>query len=129
MGKALSELALGGIKAEASAADFAETGFPTLPDVTVLVALTNPSDQNHARAHRWLAAVSRFATTPITEKGPGPPIAQSCRHRAGRKYQTRGRNPSGCAGRYSSCLLCRHVQHARSRIDLSGFAGYNDVVD
>ena len=40
-----------------------------LPDVNVLVALTNPSHQHHAQAHAWLSTVERFATTPITESG------------------------------------------------------------
>ncbi|CAN5565949.1 type II toxin-antitoxin system VapC family toxin [soil metagenome] len=40
-----------------------------LPDVNVLMALTNPSHQHHRQAHQWLATVTRFATTPITECG------------------------------------------------------------
>lgn len=40
-----------------------------LPDVNVLVALTNPSHQHHDRAHEWLSGMSRFATTPVTESG------------------------------------------------------------
>src|SRR5690625_3159031 len=40
-----------------------------VPDVNVLVALTNPSHQYHAEAHRWLAGVTQFATTPVTEIG------------------------------------------------------------
>jgi toxin-antitoxin system PIN domain toxin len=40
-----------------------------LPDVNVLVALTNASHQHHARARDWLSGVRRFATTPITESG------------------------------------------------------------
>lgn len=40
-----------------------------LPDVNVLVALTNPSHQHHPQARQWLASVSRLATTPITESG------------------------------------------------------------
>lgn len=41
----------------------------SLPDVNVLVALTNPSHVFHTEAHRWLGNVTRFATTPITESG------------------------------------------------------------
>lgn len=40
-----------------------------LPDVNVLVALTNPAHQHHRQAHQWLASVPAFATTPITENG------------------------------------------------------------
>lgn len=40
-----------------------------LPDVNVLVALTNPSHQHHVQARSWLSGVERFATTPITESG------------------------------------------------------------
>lgn len=41
----------------------------SLPDVNVLVALTNPSHHHHLQAHHWLSAADRFATTPITENG------------------------------------------------------------
>lgn len=40
-----------------------------LPDVNVLVALTNPSHLHHRQAHAWLASVDTFATTPVTETG------------------------------------------------------------
>jgi len=40
-----------------------------LPDVNVLVALTNPAHVFHTEAHRWLGDVTRLATTPITESG------------------------------------------------------------
>lgn len=38
-----------------------------LPDVNVLIALTNPSHVHHGRAHDWFAAAVRWATTPLTE--------------------------------------------------------------
>lgn len=40
-----------------------------LPDVNVLVALTNPAHQHHTQARDWLREIERFATTPITENG------------------------------------------------------------
>lgn len=40
-----------------------------LPDVNVLVALTNPSHVFNHESHRWLAGVQRYATTPVTESG------------------------------------------------------------
>lgn len=40
-----------------------------VPDVNVLVALTNPSHVFHHESHRWLADVGRYATTPVTESG------------------------------------------------------------
>lgn len=40
-----------------------------LPDVNVLVALTNAAHQHHRLAHEWLSGVRRFATTPLTETG------------------------------------------------------------
>lgn len=40
-----------------------------VPDVNVLVALTNPSHVFHHESHRWLTQVARYATTPLTESG------------------------------------------------------------
>lgn len=40
-----------------------------IPDVNVLVALTNPSHVFHIESLRWLAGVERYATTPVTESG------------------------------------------------------------
>jgi uncharacterized protein len=40
-----------------------------IPDVNVLVALTNPSHVFHTESHRWLSSVERYATTPVTESG------------------------------------------------------------
>ena len=40
-----------------------------VPDVNILVALTNPSHVFHHESHRWLAGVKRYATTPVTESG------------------------------------------------------------
>jgi predicted nucleic acid-binding protein len=42
-----------------------------LLDVNVLLALCDPLHVHHAAAHRWFAAVGRFAwaTCPITENG------------------------------------------------------------
>ena len=40
-----------------------------IPDVNVLVALTNPSHVFHHESHRWLADVERYATTPVAESG------------------------------------------------------------
>lgn len=40
-----------------------------LPDVNVLLALTNPAHQHHGSAHDWLSGTTRFATTPVTELG------------------------------------------------------------
>lgn len=38
-----------------------------IPDVNVLVALTNPAHVFHTEAHRWLGETEHFATTPVTE--------------------------------------------------------------
>lgn len=40
-----------------------------VPDVNVLVALTNPSHVFHGESHRWLTGVEHYATTPVTESG------------------------------------------------------------
>lgn len=40
-----------------------------LPDINVLVALTNASHVHHREAHQWLEQVSRFWLTPVTEVG------------------------------------------------------------
>lgn len=40
-----------------------------IPDVNVLVALTNPAHVFHLEAHRWLGGARRYATTPVTESG------------------------------------------------------------
>jgi toxin-antitoxin system PIN domain toxin len=45
------------------------SGKLAIPDVNVLVALTNPSHVFHREAHRWLSSVERYATTPVTECG------------------------------------------------------------
>ncbi len=40
-----------------------------LPDVNVLVAMTNPAHVHHQVALEWFAGTPAFATTPITETG------------------------------------------------------------
>lgn len=40
-----------------------------IPDVNVLVALTNATHVFHVESHRWLSKTQRYATTPVTEIG------------------------------------------------------------
>ena len=40
-----------------------------LPDVNVLVAMTNPAHVHHKVALEWFTGTAAFATTPITETG------------------------------------------------------------
>ncbi|MCL1838647.1 MAG: hypothetical protein FWG47_04950 [Propionibacteriaceae bacterium] len=40
-----------------------------LPDINVLLALTNAGHIHHLRAHQWFSQISGWATTPFTEAG------------------------------------------------------------
>jgi len=100
-----------------------------LPDVNVLVALTNPNHLHHDLAHEWFASVTRFATTPITESGllrlslnpavtrqevaPAQAIAtlNSVRHDERAEF------------------LADTTTLAAPRIDLSALAGHRQVTD
>ena len=42
---------------------------PELPDVNVLLALTNPNHLHHDRALKWFGDVEAWATCPLTETG------------------------------------------------------------
>jgi toxin-antitoxin system PIN domain toxin len=100
-----------------------------LPDVNVLVALTNPNHLHHDLAHEWFAAVARFATTPITESGLlrlslNPTVA-------GREVA-----PAQAMATLNSVrrdgraeFLADTSTLAHARIDLSALAGHRQVTD
>ncbi|TAM87808.1 MAG: PIN domain-containing protein [Jatrophihabitans sp.] len=100
-----------------------------LPDVNVLVALTNPSHQHHAQAHRWLAGVAAFATTPLTENGlvrlllnpvvTGQPVSggQAVAILAGLRADPR------------SAFLADDSSLGAALIDLVGLAGHRQAPD
>ncbi|WP_244928177.1 TA system VapC family ribonuclease toxin [Nocardioides sp. W7] len=100
-----------------------------LPDVNVLVALTNPSHVFHAEAHRWLGGVTRFATTPVTESGLvrmllNPAVAgqavsieQALAVLAGIRADARAE------------FVADDTSLADAGIDTTGLAGYRQVTD
>lgn len=100
-----------------------------LPDVNVLVALTNPSHQHHGAAHSWLSRVERFATTPITESG------------LVRLLLNRSVTGQEVTGRQAVDLLHRLRAHQRTTflpddstlasavIDLAGLGGHKQTTD
>lgn len=100
-----------------------------LPDVNVLMALTNPSHQHHDQARQWLKGAPRFATTPITESGlvrlllnpvvTGQPVsgAQAVGILAGLRSHTR------------AVFLPDATSLAAAEVDLIGLAGHNQATD
>lgn len=100
-----------------------------LPDVNVLVALTNPAHQHHAAAHRWLSGVSRFATTPITESGLvrlllNPVVT-------GQKVTTEQAVGilQGIRAHSRATFLPDHSSLAMTAVDLIGLAGAKQTTD
>jgi toxin-antitoxin system PIN domain toxin len=100
-----------------------------LPDVNVLVALTNPSHVFHAESHRWLTGVERYATTPVTESGllrmllnravTGQPVTseQAIAVLAGVRADSRAE------------FLVDDSSLAVASVDTTGLAGHKQVTD
>lgn len=100
-----------------------------LPDVNVLIALTNPAHVFHTESHRWLATVERYATTPITESGlfrlllnPAV-VGQRVTPRQALEVLTRIRADRRAA------FLTDDSSLARAGVDLTGLAGHKQVTD
>ena len=101
----------------------------SLPDVNVLVALTNPSHQHHRQAHQWLSGVTRFATTPITENG----LVRLLLNRAVTGQQVTGRQAvgilSGLRAHAHATFLPDTSSLAAAEIDLIGLAAHKQATD
>lgn len=100
-----------------------------LPDVNVLVALTNPSHQHHVQAHRWLSTVDHFATTPITESG----LVRLLLNPAVMGQPVTGRQAvgilAGLRADARAAFLPDESSLAMARVDLVGLAGHRQVTD
>jgi len=100
-----------------------------LPDVNVLVALTNPAHVHHERAHRWLKGVAAFATTPITESGllrlllNSAVVGQDVTGEQALTVVRRLRADPRCS------FLPDEATLADPSVDLIGLAGYRHVTD
>lgn len=100
-----------------------------LPDVNVLVALTNPSHQHHQVAHHWLAGVARFATTPVTESG----LVRLLLNRAVTGQVVTGRQAveilRGLRAHQRATFLPDASSLATAIIDMVGLAGHRQATD
>ncbi|MGH3448445.1 MAG: TA system VapC family ribonuclease toxin, partial [Nocardioidaceae bacterium] len=100
-----------------------------IPDVNVLVALTNPSHQHHTQAHRWLSGVERFATTPITESG----LVRLLLNPAVTGQQVGGAQAVGILqalrANAHATFLPDASSLAASQLDLVGLAGHKQATD
>lgn len=100
-----------------------------LPDVNVLVALTNRSHVHHRQAHAWLASVDTFATTPVTETGlmrlllspavTGQPVTGAHAVAVVRAIRSQPR----------ASFLPDSSSLADAGVDLAGLAGHQQVAD
>lgn len=100
-----------------------------LPDVNVLVALTNPAHVHHERAHQWLADVAAFATTPMTESGlvrllMNPAVVGQAVTGSQALHILRG-----LRGDRRATFLPDATGLASASVDLIGLAGYRQVTD
>lgn len=100
-----------------------------LPDVNVLVALTNPAHVHHERAHRWLSSVTTFATTPVTEAG----LVRLLMNPAVVGQEVTGPRALDILSRLRSDGRARFLPDAtslaRATVDPIGLAGYRQVTD
>ena len=100
-----------------------------LPDVNVLVALTNPSHQHHTQARDWLAGVDRFATTPITENG----LVRLLLNPAVVGQSVTGEQATGVLAALRANSRATFVPDASSladtQIDLIGLVGHKQATD
>lgn len=100
-----------------------------IPDVNVLVALTNASHVFHTESHRWLAGGERYATTPVTESGivrmllnpavTGQPVTPE---------QALG-VLSGIRADARASFLVDDSSLADADVDTTGLAGHQQVTD
>lgn len=100
-----------------------------LPDVNVLVALTNPAHAHHEQAHHWLAGVAEFATTPVTEAG----LVRLLMNPAVVGQEVSGSRAldilRGLRDDRRATFLPDATSLAQETVDLVGLAGYRQVTD
>lgn len=100
-----------------------------IPDVNVLVALTNSSHQHHRRAHRWLTEIESFATTPVTEAG----LVRLLLNPAVVGQPVTGRQAvgilRGVRDHAKASFLADDSSLAVATIDLIGLAGHRQTTD
>lgn len=100
-----------------------------IPDVNVLVALTNPSHQHHRRAHQWLTEIESFATTPVTEAG----LVRLLLNPAIAGQPVTGRQAvgilRGVRDHAKASFLADDSSLAVATIDLIGLAGHRQTTD
>jgi toxin-antitoxin system PIN domain toxin len=100
-----------------------------LPDVNVLVALTNPAHQHHSQAHSWLSSADRFATTPITESG----LVRLLLNPVVTGQQVSGAQAIEILARLRAdaraTFLPDESSLAAARVDLVGLAGHRQTTD
>lgn len=100
-----------------------------LPDVNVLLALTNRSHQHFRPASEWFLACAAFATTPVTELGlvrlllnpavTGQPVDTATALEALRRLRAHERHS----------FLADSTSLADLAIDSVGLVGHNQVTD
>lgn len=100
-----------------------------LPDVNVLVALTNPSHQHHPQARQWLANARKFATTPVTEVG----LVRLLLNPSVTGQQVTGEQAvdllSGLRSHDRAVFLADSSSLAAAGIDLIGLVGHRQATD
>ncbi|MEZ0363298.1 TA system VapC family ribonuclease toxin [Mycobacterium sp. pUA109] len=100
-----------------------------LPDVNVLVALTNPAHVHHAQAHQWLSTIEQFATTPVTESG----LVRMLLNPAVTGQPVSGQQAIGILTGLRADVRATFLPDGSSlsspRIDTVGLAGHRQVTD
>lgn len=101
----------------------------SIPDVNVLVALTNPSHVFHVEAHRWLADIEHFATTPVTESGLVRLLLNPAVTGQAVKPQQALAVLAGIRDDSRAEFLVDDSSLADATVDLTGLAGHKQVTD
>lgn len=100
-----------------------------IPDVNVLVAVTNTSHQHHTQAREWLNRVDRFATTPITENG----LVRILLNPAVLGQEISGEYATGVLAGIRADSRATFIPDGSSladaRVDLIGLAGHKQTTD
>lgn len=100
-----------------------------IPDVNVLVALTNASHVFHTEAHRWLDSIERFATTPVTESGLVRMLLNSAVVGQSLRPPQALQILRGIRADRRAEFLPDDVSLAEPQVELAGLAGYRQVTD
>ena len=100
-----------------------------LPDVNVLVALTNLAHQHHREAHRWLEGAPAFATTPVTEIG----LLRLLLNRSVTGQEVTPRQAlgvlAGVRAHERAVFLPDDTSLSEAGLDLVGLSGHRQVTD